>query len=80
MYRVAVVKLTSCSGCINEIVYAFTFSDIVSKYRIEYFTELVDVEEMGGVDIVFIEGSISNKHQEDLQKRISSEMTSGHCH
>jgi coenzyme F420-reducing hydrogenase gamma subunit len=70
MYRVAVVKLTSCSGCINEIVYAFTFSDIVSKYRIEYFTELVDVEEMGGVDIVFIEGSISNKHQEELVKSV----------
>jgi len=68
MYRIAIVKLTSCSGCINEVIYALTFRDIVDKYRVEYFTELTDVEDFGEVDIVFVEGSVSNKHQEELVK------------
>uniref|UniRef100_A0A7C4BCF6 NADH:ubiquinone oxidoreductase-like 20kDa subunit domain-containing protein n=1 Tax=Ignisphaera aggregans TaxID=334771 RepID=A0A7C4BCF6_9CREN len=72
MYSVAIVKLTSCSGCVNEVVYAFTFSDVISKYRIEYSTELTDVEEMREVDIAFVEGSITNKRQEELIKGVRS--------
>jgi len=68
MYRVGIAKLTSCSGCINEVIYALTFRDIVDKYRVEYFTEVLDVEDFGEVDIVFVEGSISNKHQEEFVK------------
>jgi coenzyme F420-reducing hydrogenase gamma subunit len=68
MYKVGVVKLTSCSGCICEIAYAFAFDDILSNYNITYATILADVEEMGDVDVALIEGSVSSKHHEELVK------------
>jgi coenzyme F420-reducing hydrogenase gamma subunit len=70
MHRVSVIKLTSCSGCISEVVYAFTFNDILSNYSITYCTELTDVEDLGDVDIALVEGSVSNKHQEEVVKEV----------
>jgi coenzyme F420-reducing hydrogenase gamma subunit len=70
MYRVGVVKLTSCSGCISEVVYAFTFDDILKNYDIVYCTELTDVESLGEVNVALIEGSVSNKHQEEVVKSV----------
>jgi coenzyme F420-reducing hydrogenase gamma subunit len=70
MYKVSVIKLTSCSGCISEVVYAFTFNDILSNYGITYCTELTDVEDLGEVDIALVEGSVSSKHQEEVVKEV----------
>jgi|YelNatPaOPRAMG01_1025707.scaffolds.fasta_scaffold43213_2 coenzyme F420-reducing hydrogenase gamma subunit len=70
MYKVSLIKLTSCSGCISEVVYAFTYSDITNNYGIVYSTELTDSGEMGEVDIALIEGSVSDEQQEKLVKSV----------
>jgi coenzyme F420-reducing hydrogenase gamma subunit len=72
VFRVVVVKLTSCSGCLNELLYAFTHSDIRDKYTIEYFTEIVDKDKLTSADIAFIEGSVSTTSQEELLRAVRS--------
>ncbi|MEM2627809.1 MAG: hypothetical protein QW775_06125, partial [Ignisphaera sp.] len=65
MYKLAVIKTTSCSGCVNELLYALTSSPaLIENYEIKYFTEIVDSDELDNeIDIVFVEGSISNLKQ-----------------
>lgn len=72
MYRLAVIKTTSCSGCISELLYALTSSSTVfENYEVKYFTEIVDSDDLGAdIDIVFVEGSISNLRQENLLRSI----------
>lgn len=85
MYRMAIVKITSCSGCINELIYSLISSPtIFNNYKIVYFTELVDSVELGeDIDIVFIEGSIVNSKQEnivrDVRKRAKFIVLLGTC-
>jgi len=70
--RILVVKLTSCSGCINELIYALTHSDIRDKYRVAYFPEIEDTHELTSADVAFVEGSITTSHQEDFLKTVRS--------
>jgi coenzyme F420-reducing hydrogenase gamma subunit len=63
--RIGVEKFASCSGCINEIVYAL-LSDpqIMEKIQIDYFPELQDKNNFEGkFDIFLVEGSVVNKEQ-----------------
>ncbi|MEM0027623.1 MAG: hypothetical protein QXT53_07230 [Ignisphaera sp.] len=68
--RVAVIKLTSCSGCINEIVKVVALDPkLLDIYEFVYFNEITDsVENVSKYDIVFVEGSITTKEQEDMVK------------
>ena len=72
MLTILVVKLTSCSGCINELIYALTHSDIRDKYRVAYFPEIEDTHELTSADVAFVEGSITTSHQEDFLKTVRS--------
>jgi coenzyme F420-reducing hydrogenase gamma subunit len=72
VFRVIVAKLTSCSGCLNELLYALTKSDIRVNYVIEYFTEIVDKDKLTSADIAFIEGSVSTTSQEELLRAVRS--------
>ncbi len=72
MIRVLAVKLTSCFGCLGELVYALTQSDIRDKFSVEYFTEIVDSDKINSADIAFVEGSVTTRHQEELLKTVRS--------
>lgn len=70
--KVAVIKLTSCSGCIQEVVKAIALNPkLLDVYEIAYFNEVTDpVENTGKYDIVFVEGSITTKEQENIVKML----------
>ncbi|HEW63746.1 hypothetical protein [Fervidicoccus fontis] len=72
--RIGVEKFASCSGCINEIVYAL-LSDpqIMEKIQIDYFPELQDKNNFEGkFDIFLVEGSVVNKEQIERLREIRS--------
>jgi len=62
--RVAFLKLTSCSGCLNQALVALlTSEDLLSKYEIAYFTELGTISK-DNYDLILVEGSVTNTRQE----------------
>lgn len=64
MFRVAFLKLTSCSGCLNQsLVALLAYEDLLSRYELAYFTELGTLSE-DYFDVLFVEGSVSNSKQE----------------
>ncbi|MEM4664030.1 MAG: hypothetical protein QXP67_03790 [Desulfurococcaceae archaeon] len=72
MLKLAVVKLTSCSGCVNQLMLALLLNeDIRSQYKVVYFKELgaVDHEEY---DVAFVEGSVSTAEQEKELENVRS--------
>jgi len=70
---VGVFKLTSCSGCLNELVYTLVkHPELMTKLDVKYFTEVQDRAELSEMDLAIIEGSIVNKEQENLVKRVRS--------
>jgi len=70
--RIALFKLTSCSGCLNEALLALLEGDVRAEYEVVYFTEALDVEAFERADIALVEGSVTNKHQEELLKTLRS--------
>jgi coenzyme F420-reducing hydrogenase gamma subunit len=83
--RIGVEKLTSCSGCINEIIYALLADPkLTESLEIAYFPELLDKKSLEGqFDIFFVEGSIVNKDQietvEDIRERSRFVIAVGTC-
>jgi len=67
---VGVFKLTSCSGCINELIYALVkHPELLKLIDVKYFTELQDVNALTEIDVAIIEGSsIRSEHEEILKK------------
>jgi len=70
--KVLVAKLTSCSGCLSELIYALTHSDIKANYNVTYFTEILDIDKISDAELAFIEGSVTTKHQEEFLKNVRS--------
>jgi len=72
--RVAVFKLTSCSGCQLQILNMedelLTLTDAV---EFTYFLEASCAASPGPYDVAFIEGSVSTPEQEELVKRVRGE-------
>lgn len=73
MIKVAVLKLTSCSGCITEIITALT-SDVQLAREIEFvcFPELGFYDATGRYDVVLVEGSVTSDEQKELVKAARS--------
>ncbi len=70
---VAVVKLTSCSGCINEFLYAVASNpELLRRVALVYATEFQDLNTLEEVDVALVEGSIATQHQEELVKSLRS--------
>jgi len=70
---VGVFKLTSCSGCLNELIYALVgHPELMMKLDVKYFTEIQDRTELSEMDLAIVEGSIVNREQENLVKRVRS--------
>ncbi|MEM2207722.1 MAG: hypothetical protein QXG17_03425 [Sulfolobales archaeon] len=68
---VSVLKLTSCSGCLNEVLYSLVARAELLRYlNISYFTELQDSNAIEDVDVAIVEGSIANSEQEELVKQV----------
>lgn len=73
MVKMGVVKLTSCSGCINEVLYSLALEPkLAEAYDVRYFIELGKESENEEFDILFIEGSISTREQEEYVKVLRS--------
>ncbi len=69
--RVAVFKLTSCSGCLNEVIYSMMVHPELLRYvSISYFTELQDLNAVEEVDVAIVEGSVVNSEQEELVRLV----------
>ena len=83
MFRIIALKLTSCSGCLNEVIYALSQSDIREKYGVLYFTEILDSDKLTEANIALIEGSVTNTHQEellrDVRTRVEVLVALGNC-
>jgi len=83
LLKLAIVKMTSCSGCINELLSALLEDDIRANYTLVYFTELLDSIEFREADLAFVEGSVTTRHQEealkDLRKRVGFLVATGTC-
>ncbi|MET1159344.1 MAG: hypothetical protein ABWW65_00115 [Thermoprotei archaeon] len=73
MLKLGVVKLTSCSGCLNEVIYGLLVDQSLrNSYRIIYFPELSDRELFEDLDIVLVEGSVSIEEQREFLKNVRS--------
>ena len=69
--RVAVVKLTSCSGCLNEVIYSIAANpELGDHINVTYFTELQDSNSLEEVDVALVEGSVVNSEQEELLRNL----------
>ncbi len=70
--RVGVVKLSSCSGCINEFLYAIVNNPpLLSKISIELFTEMSsEMKHIDALDVVLIEGSVTTEEHEKLVEEL----------
>lgn len=69
--EVVVLKLASCSGCLNELLYSITSQQELLRYlNISYFTELQDSNIIEEADVAIIEGSVVNKEQEEVVKHV----------
>jgi len=83
--RIGVEKLASCSGCINEIIYALLSDPLLSEIlEIAYFPELQDDNSFEGqFDIFFVEGSVVSREQrervEDIRERSRLLVAVGTC-
>lgn len=70
---VAIVKLTSCSGCINEFLYAIASSpELLRGVSIVHATEFQDLNTLEEVDVALVEGSVATQRQEELIKNVRS--------
>lgn len=70
---VAIVKLTSCSGCINEFLYAVASNpELLRRVALVYATEFQDLNTLEEVDVALVEGSVATQHQEELVKSLRS--------
>ncbi|MGB9725586.1 MAG: Ni/Fe hydrogenase subunit delta [Fervidicoccaceae archaeon] len=83
--RIGVGKLASCSGCINELIYALLSDPLLSeRLEIVYFPELQDNNSLEGrFDVFFLEGSVVNREQrekvEDIRERSKLVVAVGTC-
>ncbi|MEM0002454.1 MAG: hypothetical protein QXS24_02670 [Desulfurococcaceae archaeon] len=83
MIRVAFLKLTSCSGCLNQsLVALLSNEELLGKFEFAYFTELGLLTE-DYFDILFVEGSVSNSKQEkelrEFRKKSKTLVALGTC-
>ncbi len=81
---VGIIKLTSCSGCINEVLYALAKEpEILKLIEFREFREFQDDIYVGEYDIAIVEGSVSTEHQKailrDIRKRSGILISLGTC-
>ncbi len=70
---VAIVKLTSCSGCINEFLYTIaSYPELLRSVSIVHATEFQDLNTLEDIDVALVEGSVVTQHQEELVKEVRS--------
>ncbi|MCD6591855.1 MAG: oxidoreductase, partial [Thaumarchaeota archaeon] len=69
--RLAVFKLSSCSGCQQAIIdLGEQLLALLGQVEIAYFLEASSKAEPGPYDVTLIEGSVSTPHEEELVKKI----------
>ena len=69
--RLAVFKLSSCSGCQQAIIdLGEQLLALLGQVEIAYFLEASSKAEPGPYDVALIEGSVSTPHEEELVKKI----------
>ncbi|MEM0000300.1 MAG: hypothetical protein QXG15_01460 [Desulfurococcaceae archaeon] len=71
MIRVAVVKLTSCSGCITEILTSIVSDEeLAREVSTLYFPELGFHDALSEYDVVLVEGSVTTNEQRNFIKAV----------
>ncbi len=60
---IGVFKLTSCDGCQLSIINCPELLELVRLFDLSYFREVLDRQFKGGIDIAFVEGSVSTDRQ-----------------
>jgi len=69
--RLAVFKLTSCSGCQQQIIdLGDQLLALLDRIEIAYFLDASSDAKPGPYDVALVEGSVSTPHEEELVKRI----------
>ena len=69
--RLAVFKLTSCSGCQQQLIdLGENLIALTDKVEIAYFLEASSKTDPGPYDVALIEGSVSTPHEAELVKQI----------
>ena len=69
--RLAVFKLTSCSGCQQQIIdLGELLLALLDRVEVAYFLEASSDAKPGPYDVALIEGSVSTPHEEKLVKNI----------
>lgn len=67
MIKVAVLKLTSCSGCITEMVAALmSDGQLAREIELVFFPELGFYDTTGRYDVILVEGSVSSDEQREM--------------
>lgn len=67
----AIIKLASCSGCLNQVVRALASEEkLLNFYNIVLFDEITERLEMPKkIDLLLIEGSTVTREQEEVVKK-----------
>ncbi|MCS7099556.1 MAG: hypothetical protein RMH84_01785 [Sulfolobales archaeon] len=67
----AIVKLASCSGCLNEVLYSLVSrQELLKHLDILYFTEFQDLNDVKEVDLAIVEGSVATSEHEEFLKLV----------
>ncbi len=69
--RLAVFKLTSCSGCQQQIIdLGELLLALLDRVEVAYFLEASSDAKPGPYDVALIEGSVSTPHEEKLVRTL----------
>ena len=74
--RVAVVKLTSCSGCLSQLLNIENgFYELMRNIEFKYFPEIGIDSGSDHYDVVFIEGSVTTEDEAELVREFREKST-----
>ena len=71
--KVAIVSLTSCSGCISSLISLDIFPQFLERTKVDYFQFISDAKDIEDCDICLVEGCISEENQIVMLRKIRTQ-------
>jgi F420-non-reducing hydrogenase small subunit len=71
--KVAIISLTSCSGCISSLISLDIFPQFLERTKVDYFQFISDAKDIEDCDICLVEGCISEENQIVMLRKIRTQ-------
>ncbi len=70
MNKIGFVQLNSCSGCFFAVLGSIVFPDMLTTSDVRLFRLISEVQAPDHLDVVFVEGCVTDDNQIDLLRRL----------